>query len=119
LRAHAELADAIIFVTPEYNGSVSPLILNAFVWLSRSYSEKGSPLFKKKAGIMSASYLSENQIVDCIELGRHMEMTFFKESFYLFLGNKVVNEEGRLSSAYEKGRLENWYHQFLHFVLEK
>lgn len=58
LRTKAEEADAILFVTPEINGSVSPLVLNAFVWLSRSYNSKGSPLLYKKAGIISASYLS-------------------------------------------------------------
>ena len=91
LREKAEIADAVLFVTPEINGSVSPIILNAFVWLSRSYSEKGSPLRHKKAAVLSASYLSENQIIDCIELGRNLEMNFFKDHFYLFLGNKVVN----------------------------
>ena len=32
-------------------------------------------------------------------------MNFFKDSFYLFLGNKVANEKGQLTSAYERGRL--------------
>lgn len=72
LREKADFADAVLFVTPEINGSVSPLILNAFLWMSRSYSERGSPLKKKKAGVISASYLSENQIIDCIELGKHL-----------------------------------------------
>ncbi len=79
---------------------MSPLILNAFVWLSRSYSERGSPLKDKKAGVISASYLSENQVIDCIELGKNLNMNFFRDHFYLFLGNKVVNDEGTLISAY-------------------
>jgi len=81
-----------MFVTPEINGSLSSLILNAFAWLSRSYNVKGSPLLYKKAGIISASYLSENQIVDCIEIGKHFKMSFLKEPYYLFLGNKVMSE---------------------------
>ena len=85
-------ADAILIVTPEINGSLSSLILNALAWLSRSYSQKGSPLQYKKAAVISASYLSQNQIVDCIEIGKHFQMNFLKESFYLFLGNKVMNE---------------------------
>jgi hypothetical protein len=79
---------------------VSPLILNAFTWLSRIYDMKGSPLEAKKAGIMSASYLSENQIIDCIEMGNYFHMKFFNQPYYLFLGNKVVNEEGNLTSGY-------------------
>ena len=46
-------------------------------------------------------------------------MNFFKESFYLFLGNKVTNKSGSLTSAYEKGRLEEWYKEFLKFILSK
>ena len=75
-------------------------MLNAFLWLSRSYDKLGSPLQSKKAAVMSASYLSENQIIDCIEMGRFFSMQFFKEPFYLFLGNKVASEAGRLTSAY-------------------
>jgi NAD(P)H-dependent FMN reductase len=66
LKKKAEEADAILFVTPEINGSVSPLVLNAFVWLSRAKNKELSPLQYKKAAIISASYLSENPIVDCI-----------------------------------------------------
>lgn len=58
---------------------------------------------------MSASYLSEKQIIDCIEMGKHLGLNFFKSSFYLFLGNKVTDELGNLTSSYEKGRLEKWY----------
>ena len=105
LRHKAEKADAILFVTPEINGSVSPLVLNAFVWLSRGKDQDLSPLYGKKAGVISASYLSEHQIVDCIEMGKFFNMNFFNQSFYLFHGNKVANEDGKLTSGYEKGRL--------------
>lgn len=43
---------------------------------------------------MSSSYLSENQIIDCYEMGKYFSMKFYKDSFYLFLGNKVISEDG-------------------------
>lgn len=40
------------------NNSVSASILNAFAWLSRDFIDEKSPITLKKAGIISASYLS-------------------------------------------------------------
>jgi hypothetical protein len=36
-------------------------------------------------------------------------MNFYSDPFHLYLGNKVVDNEGVLISAYEKGRLAEWY----------
>lgn len=47
LRAAAERADAVLAVTPEYNGSVPGVLKNAIDWLSRPFGEgaiKGKPL---------------------------------------------------------------------------
>lgn len=35
--------DAVLFVTPEYNGFPTPLLINAFDWLSRLPAEAGAP----------------------------------------------------------------------------
>jgi hypothetical protein len=42
-------------------------------------------------------------------MGKFFDMKFADNPFYLFLGNKSVNESGRLISASEKERLEKWY----------
>ena len=51
--------DGLLFVSPEYNGSVSPLLKNAIDWLSRPTDGEGpvalSAFRNKVAGIMSAS----------------------------------------------------------------
>lgn len=53
-------SDALLLVTPEYNGFPPPLVVNAFDWLSRLNAEDGRPAglgatANKPAGLMSAS----------------------------------------------------------------
>jgi chromate reductase len=43
LRDALAAADALLFVTPEYNGFPTPLALNAFDWLSRVKAEGDKP----------------------------------------------------------------------------
>jgi chromate reductase len=51
-RAAIAAADAVLFVTPEYNYSVPGVLKNAFDWASRP---PAPPLTRKPAAIMSAS----------------------------------------------------------------
>jgi len=51
-RSKIEAADAILFVTPEYNYSMSGVLKNAIDWASRP---PGPPLTRKAAGIMGAT----------------------------------------------------------------
>lgn len=51
-------------------------------------------------------------------MGKYFSMKFFNQSFYLFLGNKVVNEDGKMISNYEKGRLSEWYKEFILFIIK-
>jgi chromate reductase, NAD(P)H dehydrogenase (quinone) len=51
-RSKIEAADAILFVTPEYNYSMSGVLKNAIDWASRP---PGPPLSRKPVGIMGAS----------------------------------------------------------------
>ncbi|MGF1530091.1 MAG: NADPH-dependent FMN reductase [Puniceicoccaceae bacterium] len=49
-------AGALIFVSPEYNASLTPLLKNTIDWLSRARNRVGAPIFEKKvAGLLSAS----------------------------------------------------------------
>lgn len=52
LRSKVEAADAILFVTPEYNYSMSGVLKNAIDWASRP---PGPPLTRKPVGIMGAT----------------------------------------------------------------
>jgi chromate reductase, NAD(P)H dehydrogenase (quinone) len=51
-RSKIEAADAIVFVTPEYNYSMSGVLKNAIDWASRP---PGPPLTRKPVGIMGAT----------------------------------------------------------------
>ncbi len=46
-------ADGVIFVTPEYNGSIPGVLKNSLDWLSRSST--GAPLRDKSVGIMGVA----------------------------------------------------------------
>ncbi len=58
-RAVAE-SDGVLIVTPEYNGFPTPLLINAFDWLSRLATEGGQPsglqvILNKPVALMSSS----------------------------------------------------------------
>lgn len=53
LKARVRAADAVLFVTPEYNYSVPGVLKNAIDWASRPYGD--SAWDSKPAGIMGAS----------------------------------------------------------------
>ena len=60
LRRAIDDCDAMVVVTPEYNGFPTPLLLNAFDWLSRLPAEGGRPgvvaaTADRPVGLLSAS----------------------------------------------------------------
>ncbi len=56
LKAEIRAHDAMIVVTPEYNGNIPPLLVNAFDWVSRAEGEdKDNPFEGKLGAVMAAS----------------------------------------------------------------
>ncbi|MBR9826002.1 MAG: NAD(P)H-dependent oxidoreductase [Alphaproteobacteria bacterium] len=56
LKAQIRAHDALMIATPEYNGHVPPLLVNAFDWVSRADGDDKSNAFAGKLGaILSAS----------------------------------------------------------------
>lgn len=77
LRAIISKSLGVLIATPEYNGTFSSIIKNAFDWLSDSWPDNVSPLVNKKIGIVSSSYLTQNQIRDTIEMGEYLKCNYF------------------------------------------
>jgi chromate reductase len=55
LRAQVAAADTVVFVTPEYNGTIPGLLGNAIDWLSRPYAGEPSALRGKPVIAVAAS----------------------------------------------------------------
>ena len=48
-----EVADSIIFITPEYNGGVPPILSNFLAWISRSGKQDWRKCFNKKQAALA------------------------------------------------------------------
>lgn len=103
-------------VVPEYNGSLAASIKNAFDWLSQKY-EGQQPLEDKNVGIMSSSFLTENQIQDVEEICKLNHANVYQKSMYVNLKTNPFNATGELTSAEECNRLAYWYQGFSNFVI--
>src|SRR4051812_25997361 len=55
LRAQVAAADTVVFVTPEYNGTIPGLLGNAIDWLSRPYDDSPAALRGKPVLTVAAS----------------------------------------------------------------
>jgi chromate reductase len=55
LREQVAAADTVVFVTPEYNGTIPGLLGNAIDWLSRPYDGRPSVLRGKRVVAVAAS----------------------------------------------------------------
>lgn len=102
LQAALSAADAMLLVTPEYNGFPTPLVINAFDWLSRLGAGDGLPTgltttANKPVGLLSASPGA---------LGGLRSMNFLRQ--YLQMNFQMVvqpqqNALGRAGDAFDEG----------------
>jgi NAD(P)H-dependent FMN reductase len=67
LRKLCAKSQLLLFITPEYNSSVSASVKNAYDWLSRPDADyDNKPVVGgKSAGIMSTSWVGQTQAKDC------------------------------------------------------
>ncbi len=87
--------DAVLVCSPEYNGFPTPLLINAFDWLSRVTAGNGAPaglavLAGKTVGVMSASPGP---------LGGMRSLSFTRQFLHNVLGMLVVPEQFALAQA--------------------
>jgi NAD(P)H-dependent FMN reductase len=87
--------DALLLASPEYNGFPTPLLINAFDWVTRPVAEDGLPsgiaaLTGTVAGLLSASPGA---------LGGMRSLLFIRQFLQMNLGMLVVPEQFGLSLA--------------------
>lgn len=95
LQAALALADAMLVVTPEYNGFPTPLVINAFDWLSRLGAGDGLPTglattANKPVGLLSASPGA---------LGGLRSMNYLRQYFQMNFQMVVQPQQNALSRA--------------------
>jgi chromate reductase len=95
LQAALATADAMLLVTPEYNGFPTPLVINSFDWLSRLGAGDGLPTglattANKPVGLLSASPGA---------LGGLRSMNFLRQYFQMNFQMVVQPQQNALSRA--------------------
>lgn len=97
---------------------MSGIIKNALDWLSLNLGGSPSSLTNKKVGIISASYLTQNQIQDTIDVCKNINANCFSHTFYISLKSGAFNmQSGTLQNNQEIDKLSIWYQDFSYFVL--
>lgn len=95
--------DAIVIVTPEYNGSIPPLLKNAIDWISSSSVEANKDLKPFRGKICAIASSSPGMMGGISALGHLREVL-------VRLGMLVISEQLAVGSAArafdEKGRLK-------------
>lgn len=97
LRDALRAADALLLVTPEYNGFPTPLVINAFDWLSRLGAEGD-----RAAGLA----VTANKPVALLSaspgpLGALRSMNFLRQYLQMAFAMIVVPQQFALSRAHE------------------
>ncbi|MFO0679334.1 MAG: NAD(P)H-dependent oxidoreductase [Polyangiaceae bacterium] len=109
LRERILATDGVLMVSPEYNGSIPPLLKNAIDWVSRP---PGPLAFKGKvAGIMGVSAGAYGTIT----MQSHLRLTLQKLGMHLTMGSmamtfgeKAFAPDGSFTDPKSQGFLEHY-----------
>jgi len=101
-------SDAVLLVTPEYNGFPTPLLINAFDWLSRITASPTQPAglavtANKPVGLLSASPGPAGGLRSMNFLRQYVQMAFgmlvVPQQFALGKAHEAFDETGGLKDA--------------------
>ncbi|MFT4174882.1 MAG: NAD(P)H-dependent oxidoreductase [Rhodocyclaceae bacterium] len=101
-------SDALLIVTPEYNGFPTPLVINAFDWLSRIQAADDRPAglavtANKAAGLLSASPGPLGALRSMNFVRQYLQMAFgmvvSPQQFALSRAHEAFNDDGSLKEA--------------------
>lgn len=108
--------DAVLIVTPEYNGFPTPLVINAFDWLSRISEAVPRPsglaaTANKPAGLMAASPGALGGLRSMNYLRQYLQMAFamivVPQQFALSKANEAFDETGSLNDPKASQSVDN------------
>jgi NAD(P)H-dependent FMN reductase len=108
LRAAILESDAVLVVTPEYNGFPTPLVINAFDWMSRipatSTAVSGlAATANKPVGLLSASPGPGGALRSMNYMRQYLQMAFamivVPQQFALGKAHEAFDESGALKDA--------------------
>jgi chromate reductase len=115
-------SDAMLLVTPEYNGFPPPLVINSFDWLSRLGAEGGLPAglgatVNKPVGLMSASPGLLGGLRSLNFTRQYVSMAFamlpVPQQFALSRANEAFDEAGALKDPKAQASMEAVVHALL------
>lgn len=117
--------DAVLVVTPEYNGFPTPLMINAFDWLSRvpERSPHGSGLAataNKPAALMSASPGALGGLRAMNYLRQYLQMAFamivVPQQFALSRANEAFDEAGKFKDGKSSQSVDKVLSSLMHLA---
>jgi chromate reductase len=110
-------ADAVLFITPEYNRSFPGVLKNAVDWGSRPY---GQNLWEKKpAGVLGASsgnigtFGAQHHLRQVLA---YLNMSVMGQPEFYFNASSAFDERGRLINEKTKEFVQNYWSAFLTWV---
>lgn len=124
LLAAIAAADAVLLVTPEYNGFPTPLVINAFDWLSRAPASASLPAglqvtAGKPAGLLSASPGPLGGLRSMNFLRQYLQMAFamivHPRQFALSRAGEAFDEAGGLKDEKARQAVEGVVQSLLAF----
>ncbi len=107
-------ADAILFISPEYNYSVPGVLKNAIDWASRPPSS--APIVGKPGAILGASggrsgtmrmQLHMRSFLPCLDIA-----VMPRPEVFIMHVAKLIDEDGKLHDERVRGQLERFYVAF-------
>lgn len=116
LRSRIAGADALLFVTPEYNGSVSGVLKNAVDWASRP-PRGGAPIWGKTAAVAGATTGQYGAIWAQQDLRRILGIAgarVIEGELPVAQAQKVFDETGRLTDPLLGERLRKHLENLAH-----
>lgn len=106
-------ADGIFIASPEYNGSITPLLKNTLDWISRSHEENETPLsaYSNKAAAISAAspggFGGMRALIPLRLLLSNLGVNMVGNQLAIPAAHDAFDENGQLHSSHHQALLEN------------